>query len=1087
MPTVSPQGSATSSPPTYWLTPSGGGGGGIANAPTELFADAGSSSFASSTLDLSDYITSEQLSAATSSIYSAISAATPDLSTYITGSQLAAAIAGIATTSINQYFATTTLSYATTTQLFATTNVTNNITYATTTLADLSSYLTSSQVASAIVSAAPDLTQYAKLSNLSSFVSTSSLVSTLGIFATNASLTAAVASATSTLYSQILALIPAAPDLSTYVTNASFAATLSVATSTLYQSLAALVASSVPNLSGYLKTSDFVSGLSVATSSLNLSQYATNTGVAASIASATSTLNDSVSATNASLSSLNVLVSSNSSQFSSLNTSYFALTTSIASTTSTVYALSSLLSSSYVTNSQLASSVSAFATNDIVAGVASTLNLNLSAATSSLYSAITAASAQMVANLHGTVTGDIIPNADNAYTLGTSANRFTNIYAKYINAGDVTFTETSNPAGTPSHTFVAGDALGLFVTTTAGSTHTVPVDFVTAINIATANAASNIYFSTSGSVGIGIASTTPLKGKLDVEAAIASGDSRLFTLSNTSGANGNAALAYSAYIPSATGDLNLASNDNGNGGLINLSYSAWDLKLGGESDAFSLSRSPSVSQKYASLFNVTNAGNVGIGTTSPFAQLSVATPNGATGSLGTLFAIASSTASATTTVFSVSNTGLAQILGGLTAFASSTIGGGTQASGLTISGGATTTGTAYFAGNVGIGTTSPLSALSVSNTSASAQFTLAYDQTRYSQLYTNSAGDLILSASGGNARLLNQNLYVCSGGACPAATIAISGTGNLQVNNRLIAGSLEETCPSGYIWVPGESRQGTLPGFCTMKYDASNNGSGVAVSVPGSAPWVSISQTSAIAQCQALGPGYHLMNEPEWMTIADEITALPINDITGSTQFATGHSDNSPGNALTAGTSNTDPVISGCNLMKPLSDASNAYVASSCEQRGTGSGGSTDNDKGYYGTGNQWSSSGYVAGASNKSQLRTFILPTGAVIWDMAGNVWQWTDAYDYGSTEGPLPNDAWTDYSAVTNYKALYYARPDNPAWNAASNGIGQIYSPSTASVFGFIRGGPWVNGSLDGVFTLSLNTAPSYVSTYLGFRCSR
>jgi hypothetical protein len=51
------------------------------------------------------------------------------------------------------------------------------------------------------------------------------------------------------------------------------------------------------------------------------------------------------------------------------------------------------------------------------------------------------------------------------------------------------------------------------------------------------------------------------------------------------------------------------------------------------------------------------SGNVGVGTTSPYAQLSIATPNGATGGVGTLFVIASSTASGTTTLLSVSNTG----------------------------------------------------------------------------------------------------------------------------------------------------------------------------------------------------------------------------------------------------------------------------------------------------------------------------------------------------------------------------------------------------------------------------------------------
>lgn len=60
---------------------------------------------------------------------------------------------------------------------------------------------------------------------------------------------------------------------------------------------------------------------------------------------------------------------------------------------------------------------------------------------------------------------------------------------------------------------------------------------------------------------------------------------------------------------------------------------------------------------FASLFRVRNDGNIGIGTTSPLAQLTVATPDGATGATTNLFLIASSTALATTTLFSVSNTG----------------------------------------------------------------------------------------------------------------------------------------------------------------------------------------------------------------------------------------------------------------------------------------------------------------------------------------------------------------------------------------------------------------------------------------------
>jgi len=167
------------------------------------------------------------------------------------------------------------------------------------------------------------------------------------------------------------------------------------------------------------------------------------------------------------------------------------------------------------------------------------------------------------------------------------------------------------------------------------------------------------------------------------------------------------------------------------------------------------------------LFGVGQGGLVAIGSTSPFALLSVQANNGDTN--GTLFAIGSSTPTATTTLFSVSNaglinglafsltngtttnlfssvasstnlfaqtaslgaltaqsltvsgntthTGLATFTNGLLSLASSTIGNGNQNAGLTINGGATTTGNAYFAGNVGIGTTTPVFALSVQGNS----------------------------------------------------------------------------------------------------------------------------------------------------------------------------------------------------------------------------------------------------------------------------------------------------------------------------------------------------------------------------------
>ncbi|HVZ76266.1 MAG TPA: immunoglobulin-like domain-containing protein [Candidatus Paceibacterota bacterium] len=142
---------------------------------------------------------------------------------------------------------------------------------------------------------------------------------------------------------------------------------------------------------------------------------------------------------------------------------------------------------------------------------------------------------------------------------------------------------------------------------------------------------------------------------------------------------------------------------------------------------------------------------IGIGTTSPFAPLSIAANGGDTNP--TLFAISSSTAAfATTTLFSVSNTGSTTIANGVNitsgcyavngtclstggsggspfpftpsalgnststllllnngviASASSTIGNGTAAGGLTVNGNSTTTGSLYTGGGITIAGTNP--------------------------------------------------------------------------------------------------------------------------------------------------------------------------------------------------------------------------------------------------------------------------------------------------------------------------------------------------------------------------------------------
>jgi len=80
------------------------------------------------------------------------------------------------------------------------------------------------------------------------------------------------------------------------------------------------------------------------------------------------------------------------------------------------------------------------------------------------------------------------------------------------------------------------------------------------------------------------------------------------------------------------------------------------------------------------------------------------------------------------------------------------------------------------AGSVGIGTTGPDRKLDVLDVNDVAQMRLTQtDGTTYSEFQTNSAGDLIVSASGGDIRMQDYNLWVCAGGSCANADPAEKG------------------------------------------------------------------------------------------------------------------------------------------------------------------------------------------------------------------------------------------------------------------------------------------------------------------------
>ena len=319
----------------------------------------------------------------------------------------------------------------------------------------------------------------------------------------------------------------------------------------------------------------------------------------------------------------------------------------------------------------------------------------------------------------------------------------------------------------------------------------------------------------------------------------------------------------------------------------------------------------------------------------------------------------------------------------------------------------------------------------------------------------------------------------------PATTYSLTATKNsisykvTESTSPQVASAL--SCPTGFIVVPGSSTYGTSD-FCVMKYEAKadDNGDGIGdtnqttsyntwpadtypisasrklVSTAAGYPVANISQTTAIIAAQNYTKDCtccHLITEAEWMTLAKNVLSVPSNwsgGSVGSGYIYSGHNDSAPNNALAADASDT-----------------NGYAGE------TNTGG---------------------------NQKRALKLTNGETIWDMAGNVNEWTSGQTANGTASQ-PGVTGNAYSSWIEYPTLNVAGTlavnITPAgtgfsgagsWTGATNGIGQLVSnPADTVLHGFIRGGCLYDGSGAGVLSLNLYNVPSNANTAFGFRVSR
>lgn len=282
-------------------------------------------------------------------------------------------------------------------------------------------------------------------------------------------------------------------------------------------------------------------------------------------------------------------------------------------------------------------------------------------------------------------------------------------------------------------------------------------------------------------------------------------------------------------------------------------------------------------------------------------------------------------------------------------------------------------------------------------------------------------------------------------------TVSVSyGIPSKTITDSTIISNDDDTCPTGFIKVPGSKTYGTS-NFCVMKYEARDAGGNVPVSTPTGSPWVNISQPDAITFSSQVADcdDCHLISEAEWLTIAQNVLSVAENWDTGTVGSGfiySGHNDASPNYALSA---------------------------------------SSDDSDGYYSTSN----------SAPSNQKRTLTLSNGEVIWDMSGNVREWTSSmstYDQPGIDGG--GYGWRRYQDITNPGQLKVnVFPVSTGISGAenwdnTNGIGSIYSSSdeTASR-GLLRGGNWNTYTNAGILALIINNPETTVSERFGFRVAR
>lgn len=302
------------------------------------------------------------------------------------------------------------------------------------------------------------------------------------------------------------------------------------------------------------------------------------------------------------------------------------------------------------------------------------------------------------------------------------------------------------------------------------------------------------------------------------------------------------------------------------------------------------------------------------------------------------------------------------------------------------------------------------------------------------------------------------------------ASASLNGIEDIESSDlEAIVSILDEedmTCNEHYVKVVPYGGY-TEQAFCVAKYEMRNNGSNTADSTPSGQPWVNLNREAAKTACQSISGGRHkLITNDEWQTLARNIEAVADNwdrrEIGSSGGLGRGHSDGLPASVLSA---------------------------------------SSDDNEGCYQTGQE------CKGIIWSSQRRTHTLLNGEVIWDVAGNAWEWVaddNSLSYGDDQylslvardshptlnvlGSISRTAKDQFGPRGDYSYL-----DSDNFGGLGYGYLEVFhdEEEDAAVLerqkGILRGGGMSDYNLAGVFAVDLGEDIEDASSGVkGFRCT-